>query len=357
MKEDVIYQPKLSRESALVEYTKTGLKSDYNEVFWQKYSSLYDKYLKDKWEEGSISDDALCTTIDGMQWYVRYREIGHPEDWCLKAWDYGAYEAGKEYELSDYAYCLLYVYGDRWLEASRSNDNTAVLRVKKELKKHCDFIGLEFGKSSIYCRFFYEWFEDIPGGSIEMLLERLDSMERAYFYAIEKGKSEDFAYYYATEDTPDNWRFAELRDSLLKEGRDEAYVDEYLYRYEVGLLEDGEEREHPDHPTSWEIKVMAYMKAWDYVRNSEINWDYKEKTRFIDIYMNEYLNASSPDHPERIPWDRFEEYVMDRALKRFRGDPVEMEPLDLDELREMEKERKAFENNPWRPLLDVREED
>ena len=152
-------------------------------------------------------------------------------------------------------------------------------------------------------------------------------------------------------------RIKRQRALLKKEGWDKLYIDVYMDKYEEGLLEDGEEREHPDIPTYWETKVIAYMKAWDYVRNSEIKGDYKEKTRFIDIYMNEYLNASFPDHPEKIPWDRFEEYVMDRALKRFRGESVEMEPLDLDELREMEKEQKAFENNPWKPLLDVREED
>jgi len=42
--------------------------------------------------------------------------------------------------------------------------------------------------------------------------------------------------------------------------------------------------------------------------------------------------ASYPENPKAIPWDRFDDFVLDIAKRRFKGENVDVEPRTLDTL-------------------------
>lgn len=301
MKEKFTPQPKLSKEEVLAEYAKTGLDMQYADAFWQQYSSTYDRVSEEMPEDEDNSDYALDTTKRGIPWYILYKNIGHPEKWCQMAWNFGAYEDGKTNALKDIADCLWEIIRDRFIDKDPD--------FEQELRRHCNFIGKQFGKSDIYMRFFYEWYKDMSGGS--EMLDHFDQMENAYNDAISKGKSEDFAYFYATWGRSGAWRIAELREKLQKEGWDKDYIQTYLYQYADGLEEDGEEREHPDIPAYWEKKVDAIMMGWDYARKHGL--DNKFAERFRDIY----LNLSHPDEMPDYPFSEVEDRAIQETLKLY----------------------------------------
>jgi hypothetical protein len=75
------------------------------------------------------------------------------------------------------------------------------------------------------------------------------------------------------------------------------------------------------------------MNAWDLTRGSDFQKSsLEEKKRFIDIYVNVFMNASYPENPKAIPWDRFDDFVLDIAKRRFKGENVDVEPRTLDTL-------------------------
>lgn len=301
MKEKFTPQPKLSKEEVLAEYAKTGLDMQHADAFWQQYSSTYDRVSEEMPEDEDNSDYALNTTKRGIPWYILYKNIGHPEKWCQMAWNFGAYEDGKTNALKDIADCLWEIIRDRFIDKDPD--------FEQELRRHCNFIGKQFGKSDIYMRFFYEWYKDMSGGS--EMLDHFDQMEHAYNDAISKGKGEDFACFYANWGRSGAWRIAELREKLQKESWDKDYIQTYLYQYADGLEEDGEEREHPDIPAYWEEKVDALMMGWDYARKHGL--DNKFAERFRDIY----LNLSHPDEMPDYPFSEVEDRAIQETLKLY----------------------------------------
>ena len=144
--EEYIPQPKLTKAEVLDKYSQMGFDPQYGEFYWKMYSSLYDTNIEEALAENCESDDALSADNTGMPWYIMYKEIGHPEWWCEKAWDFGVYESGKVDSLEDVANLLKDVYYEHM---SKDWD-----QAKEELKRQCDFIGQKFGKSELSMRFF-----------------------------------------------------------------------------------------------------------------------------------------------------------------------------------------------------------
>ena len=295
MKEVFTPQPKLSKEAVLAEYSKTGFGPEYAEAFWQQYSDTSDRASEGMPEDEDNSDYALNTTKQGIPWYILYKNIGHPEIWCQMAWNFGAFEDANTDSLKDIADCLWEIARVRFIEHDPD--------FEQELKRHCDYIGKQFGKSDLYMRFFYEGYENMDGGS--EMLDHFRDMENAYNDAISQGKSEDFAYFYARWGRYGAWRIAELREKLHKEGWDEDYIRVYLNEYANGLENNGEEREHPDIPAWWEEKVDALMMGWDYARKNGLDKTFA--IRFRDVYLN-------LAHPDEIPDDPFSE-VKQKAIE------------------------------------------
>ncbi len=275
--EPVYKQPKLSREDVLAEYAKTGLSPLYAEIYWKHYSSIYDEL------DGSDDDSdwALESARYGLEWYIRYKEIGHPDSWCEEAFHYGSGSWYVEFTLENMAECLYETYlKHRINPESRS-------QAEEELHRHCDYIARTFGKSPVFMRLFREWYEGGSGG--RDLIEEFERMESLYNEAIAKGKDDDFAYFYATWPGREAWHLAEVRESLQKDGWDEDYVGMYLHQYEEGLLTDGRKRQNPAVPTFWEEEVIAYMRGWDYARK------HQHPHEFIKMFQNVFLNLAYKD--------------------------------------------------------------
>lgn len=250
--------------------------------------------------------------------------------WCQVAWNFGRLEPNQEITIEMDADCLKKAYELHWKE---SHDEA-----KCELERHCIFVAKKFNKSSIFMRFYREWNEGLSGGSD--MLSHFDEMELSYNDAISKGKDDDFAYYYATGewDLPTNWRMAETREKLKTLGWDEGYIFEYLEKYRDGIYNNGIERSHPDIPTDWEVNIIAYMNGWDYARKNNLD------KHFVDVYQNVYLNAYYADNPEVIPWDRFDAFVLDIALRRYKGEDAEIEPYDPELIEERIRSYRATES-------------
>jgi hypothetical protein len=53
------------------------------------------------------------------------------------------------------------------------------------------------------------------------------------------------------------------------------------------------------------------MKGWGYAKNNNLS------NRFIGVYENVYLNTIYADEPEKNPWNRQEEYILEEALKNM----------------------------------------
>ena len=328
MEKEPIPQPKLSKEAVLEEYFKAGFDPRYADFFWETYSSTYDDISRDSPYDDDNSDYALSTVKDGMPWYIAYHTIGHPKEWCLKAYHYGAYTPNRKFEFADYAECLREVYRDFIKEALENKSKEAEEAANAELKKNCDFIGRMFGKGEVYMRAFYDDHERMTAS--EDSLDEYDVIERAYYEAIEKGKDTDFAYYYGTlsadKSHEDSWRLAEVREQLQKEGRDDVYSRLYLILYSENLQKYGMDKEHPGKQAPWEKAVDAFMNAWEYVRWSGFK-DFSEgkKRRFSRIYMDIYMNAACPD-----PEQGHDSHVLDIALRKFNGEAADYRDREVD---------------------------
>ena len=320
-------QSKPSKEALLAKYKGEGLPMEYANVFWDNYCIIYDELAG---EENRL-DEAFRQNKVGMNWYILYKQIGHPELWCRVAWDVGRLEPNLELTIETDAECLKRAYELHWKESPEE--------AKHELDRHCAFVAKTFNKSPIFMRFYHEWNVEQYGGSD--MLPHFEEMEQAYAYAQSKGKDDDFAYYYATSEGDDpsaNWRISEAREKLKTLGWDEGYIFEYLEKYRDGIYNNGIERSHPDIPTDWEVNIIAYMNGWDYARKNNLD------KHFVDVYQNVYLNAYYADNPEVIPWDRFDAFVLDIALRRYKGEDAEIEPYDPELIEERIRSYRATES-------------
>lgn len=84
----------------------------------------------------------------------------------------------------------------------------------------------------------------------------------------------------------------------------------YADKYGDGFCNYGG-REDAKIPEFWEERIIGYMKGWEYARANNLN------TSFADLYENIYLNTIYSDAPEKTPWHRLDEYVLEETLKKY----------------------------------------
>ena len=293
-------QPKLTKNEVLDIFAQKGFDPEYADFYWSQYSEFYDSTAQDVPDDDRLSDDALSAADDGLSWYALYKEIGHPESWCIKACDFGINECGKVDSLEDIADCLIGIYSDQY-EVDKEI-------AAEELRRHCNFIAAKFGKSELYMRFFYEWYEGGDGGS--RYLKTYDELEQSYLNAISEGKDDSFAHFFATKSLVlgvGAWRLAEAKEQLEQEGRDNEYISSYLWKYEKEIVEHGDPGP-ADHPEWWEEKVVAYMKGWEYAHTHGL-----DEAKFAELHEPIYLNMHHSY--ERIP--DFEDNAIEEALRQY----------------------------------------
>ena len=318
-------QKLLSKEEILAEFANTGVDARFADFFYDRYLDEFEV-----WEDyDNPNEMALKCVTHGLTWYALYKQIGHHERWCKAAYGFGCEGVQIDVSLENEIECMAEV-----TERVEYYSKDLFISTKdSEFAKHFDRIKEQYKMDGIFMLFYSEYAKEF--GFDRDMLDIVSRQTRAYTDAIERMKSEDFASYYATMvdyNSEQAWELAELRERLQKEGWDEDYIRTYLYRYADGIEEDGEEREHPDVPAYWEEKVIAYMKAWDYVRKEDSGIVPEERQKFIDTYTDVYLQASHPENPNAIPWDRFDDFVLDIAKRRTRGEHVDVEPLNAETL-------------------------
>ena len=133
-------------------------------------------------------------------------------------------------------------------------------------------------------------------------------MVDSYQIAIDEGKDDDFAYYYATKclslcNSITAWYMAEQRERFRKEGFDEDYINTYLWKFEKQLEDHGFSDRYPEW---WEMYLSAYMKGWDYARKHGLD------SRFADVYSRE---TTSIDYNQSDP--KADEKALERALEWY----------------------------------------
>ena len=296
----------LSKEEVLVEFAKTGLNAEYADVFAQKYVDEYETWI----DYDNASDNAMKCVKNGFRWFALYKEIGYQELWCESAYSFGCSIVDIDISLDNEIVCMREIVEDL------SYDSFETFQTTKEIEfnKHFCHIKKAYGKDDVFMRFYIEYVQDF-GFNYDML-DTVSQQAFSYNYAISEGKSDDFAYFYATFCGYEAWRVAELREKLQMEGWDEDYVRLYVIKYAEGLAEDGEEREHPDIPAWWEEKVDAYMKGWDYARKN--NYDDK----FAERFQITYLNLSHPDDIPTFPFSEVEDRAVEETIKLYYGKSI-----------------------------------
>lgn len=322
MEENLTQKP-LSKEEILAGFANTTFDPHFVDFFYDRYLDEFEV-----WEDYDNPDEmALKCVKHGLQWYSLYHQIGHHEQWCKAAYGFGCAGVPIDVSLENEIECMAEV-----TERVEAHSKDLFIATKdSEFTKHFEHIKKQYKQDGIFMLFYSEYAKEF--GFDSDMLETVSREAYSYNYAIERMKSTDFAYFYATWGREGAWRIAELRERLQTEGWDEDYVRTYLNQYANGLEEDGEEREHPDVPAFWEEKVIAYMKAWDYSRTENSGIDPEEQRRFINTYIEVYLHASHPENPNAVPWNRFDDFVMDVAKRRFQGEHVDVEPLNAETLK------------------------
>ena len=214
-------------------------------------------------------------------------------------------------------------HGEEWahLVAKPIEDNNTIIAdayysmspelAKQELRLHCKSLGGdEFFEK--YYLFLFEIGEGLNNPQ-KIALE----YSKIYKQQIAKGKSEVFAHQYADLMSGDEFveiycrKYAYAYDKALSEGKSEEYAKLFADMYGDGAANYGE-REDKDIPEFWEEKVFAYMKGWEYATNNNLS------NEFIKIYERVYLNTVYADEPEKIPWNRLDEYILEEALKKYK---------------------------------------
>lgn len=310
-------QPHTLEELASL-YKKTGYPEEYFPQFeshYRKtYNELYDDMKKfadetaaeiaaeaaagivpeeEEQEKELISDDALFFASKYMDKFIEQIRLGHGKEWahaiagCME-WD--------EEQIINIAY-----------EALESENEELA---KKELLHHCRLLGEDewFEKHYLFL------FEAGEGGNNPR--ETAKEYSELYKQQIAAGKSEVYAHQYADFMSEGMYvqeyceKYAYAYDKALSEGKDETYANLFADKYGSAFVDYGE-REKKEIPEYWEEEVFAYMNGWEYARQNKL------PDEFIRIYVIEYLGAVYPDEPNRIPRDRLEAYVLDKALEEY----------------------------------------
>ncbi len=299
--EETSAQKPLSKEEILAEFANTTFDAVFADFFYDRYLDEFEV-----WEDyDNPNEMALKCVKHGMTWYALYKQIGHHEQWCKAAYEFGCEGVQTDVSLENEVICMRTIADN--LSYNSSDIYKATRRI--EYVKHFSHVKKAYNKDRFFMRFYSEYVWKY--GFDHDILDTVSQQAYRYKYAISEGKISEIAYFYATWRRCGAWQTAELLERLQMEGWDEDYIRTYLYLYADAFEEDGQEREHPDIPAYWEDKVDAFMKGWDYARKH--NLDIKFAERFRDIY----LNLAHPDEIPDYPFSETENKAIEETLKLY----------------------------------------
>ena len=295
-------------------YKETGYPEEYFPQFeshyWKTYNELYDDMKKfaaetadeaaagtvpeeEEEEKESIRDDALFFALKYMDQFMEQIRLGHGKEWAHAF--AGCMERDEE-QIINTAYEAL-EYEDEEL-------------AKKGLLHHCRL----WGEDEWFEKHYLFLFEAGEGGNNPR--ETAKEYSELYKRQIAAGKSKVYAHQYADFMSEGMYvqeyceKYAYAYDKALSEGKDETYANLFADKYGSGFVDYGK-RKKKGIPEFWEEEIFAYMNGWEYARQNKL------PDEFIGIYVREYLGAVYPDEPNRIPKDRLEAYILEKALEEY----------------------------------------
>ena len=186
MEENPTQKP-LSKEEILAEFANTGVDARFADFFYDRYLDEFEV-----WEDyDNPNEMALKCVKHGLTWYALYKQIGHDEQWCKAAYEFGCEAIEIDASLENVIECMAEV-----TERVESHSKDLFISTKdSEYAKHFEHIKKHYQKDGIFMFFYSEYAKEF--GFDRDMLDIVSRKTRAYTDAIERLKSEDFASYYA----------------------------------------------------------------------------------------------------------------------------------------------------------------
>jgi len=185
--EETSAQKPLSKEEILAEFANTTFDDCFADFFYDRYLDEFEV-----WEDyDNPNEMALKCVKHGLTWYALYKQIGHHEQWCKAAYEFGCEGVQINVSLENEIECMAEV-----TERVEYHSKDLFISTKdSEFAKHFDHIKRQYKMDGIFMLFYSEYAEEF--GFDRDMLDIVSSRTRAYTDAVERVKNEDYASYYA----------------------------------------------------------------------------------------------------------------------------------------------------------------
>ena len=268
--------------------------ANYQKHYSMLYSEMKDYEDDDSEDDETIGGVALQYASEYVNKFMAQLNMGHSEKWAHLVAESVEFDEDQTVEEA---------YSSMFLEFREL--------ANQDIRLHCKSLdGDEFFEK--HYLFLFESRETWNNPR-----EEAAEYSRIYKQQIANGKSEIYAHEYAYLMSKNDFveiycdKYAYAYDKALSDGKSKDYAILFAEMYGDGAA-NHEEREHRDIPEFWEEEIFAHMKGWEYATNNDLS------DKFVVIYKNVYMNAIYADEPDKIPWDRLDEYVLEEALKRYK---------------------------------------
>ena len=291
---------------------KSNTKNEYFDFFILKYNFRlsevkrdYKDFREDEIDDGdTLSDIALRITHGYVDEYIKHVKKGHSPLWAETYADY----------MDEHEETAFYNSYERVKDDSPE-------QAEKELLVECKALNAD----EYFIKHFLFLFSS--GNGLDYPQEKAGIYSKAFNHQIKLGKSEIFATTYA-DNLADQYyselycyAYADAYDRALIQGKTESYAVKYGKKFGnliakkfgrmIPLNKD------PDFDFAHD-NVIAYMKAWEYAVENNL----ENASSFISLYQNKYMNTyyAVAGRP-RISEEELDSQILDKVLKAYHRIP------------------------------------
>lgn len=297
--------PNSTEELKLI-YLQKGFDPNFLQFFLDKYYLCFNELLNDSkdytdedWEEEGyvLHQSSLNKALDYIAIFIKQIEKGHSLEWAH------LYASSIELDKID----------DTYSELKETNSELA--------KKEIITVAKSISDDEIFQSYYLNLFENLANPNDR--IETAKKYSELYKKALLNGKTKIYAHQYADlmvdidEDYNEIYceEYAFAYDSALTQNKDEKYARYYADLY-ASAITDIKRRagisENIDMLEFALLKVQAHMIAWEYAKVNKL----KEIDRFIEIYVNVYLNYEFEGLKLSV---QSEKIILEKTLERFMG--------------------------------------
>ncbi len=299
--------PNSTEELKLI-YLQKGFDPNFLQFFLDKYYLCFNELLNDSkdytdedWEEEGyfLHQSSLNIALDYIAIFIKQIEKGHSLEWAHL---YAKY-------LEETEIIFYHTYHDlNKIDADLARQD--IITVAKSISD-----------DEIFQTYYLNLFENLANPNDR--IETAKKYSELYKKALLNGKTKIYAHQYADlmvdidEDYNEIYceEYAFAYDSALTQNKDEKYARYYADLY-ASAITDIKRRagisENIDMLEFALLKVQAHMIAWGYAKVNKL----KEIDRFIEIYMNVYLNYEFEGLKLSV---ESEKIILEKSLERFMG--------------------------------------